>query len=312
MICKWYLGLALSFSQTLAPCQSFDTRCREFQDLVRQDGLAWSINFDRSFLLGGEKLEPLVTALNSSPESLIIPDLEKVSGVAVIEPSSHNFHWPTRNRETEEKFCSFAKIVLQPGETRRFDIQRRSQDKKQAFRAEVVPHPANIETAMLSTGRHPVFVWMGSYKIGGEYLVREPIINEIGCVRKELRDETVIDRTKTARAVQPSSEGKYCRLAGIANLDGEMIILASSVDIGIEIYDGLKSESARLGAIEKSRFWLRHLPFRMTTFLQDVRFASVNSDGLIDGERGFVVTSDGTKLTLESIRRKFVDEEKRR
>jgi hypothetical protein len=164
---------ALFFFMGTATAQVPLSRCRKFQELMRQKGLEVSVQLHQEFLFTGEILEPVIVVKNATQSLMEIPSIPNSTRV-----SMDAFEYRPSGGTPLVEACSIQTETLLPGGIKRFPL---NYDLGVLFSR---PDSEKDQYGSLSSkqkGRHGQNVRMGNFLMGFEYNSVFPKLEDTTC-----------------------------------------------------------------------------------------------------------------------------------
>jgi hypothetical protein len=295
------MTLIVFFLDQRASAQQIDTRCKRFQELLRQEGVSLTTYTPDELQIVGQALEPIVSIKNSSSRSLELPDIAKASGVYV--DTSHpaiNHRSATHQRWKDIDFCSFETVVLAAGETREFLL---AIDKNSFTEDDVKEQPAWIPRASKEPGKHRYIVDLGRQWISGEYTSSEVEVEDYVCFAKRGATSNTIAKGTANDTKQ------FCQIAAIVRLESQVFLLTGSAPVDLKLFAVWQEELTLTKEKRRQDKFLASLaPIRFLALDESVRFSGTRLQDVIPIDKFALLTSSGKTVSLQQVKERQVQQ----
>ena len=295
------MTLIVFFLDQRASAQQIDTRCKRFQELLRQEGVSLTTYTPDELQIVGQALEPIVSIKNSSSRSLELPDIAKACGVYV--DTSHpaiNHRSATHQRWKDIDFCSFETVVLAAGETREFLL---AIDKNSFTEDDVKEQPAWIPRASKEPGKHRYIVDLGRQWISGEYTSSEVEVEDYVCFAKRGATSNTIAKGTANDTKQ------FCQIAAIVRLESQVFLLTGSAPVDLKLFAVWQEELTLTKEKRRQDKFLASLaPIRFLALDESVRFSGTRLQDVIPIDKFALLTSSGKTVSLQQVKERQVQQ----
>ncbi len=249
-----YTGLSIEAAAQV------DSRCENFQELLRQPGIEIGTYIPDSPLLAGEALSPVIVATNRSARSLEVPDFQKATGVAVRHSAPGILPRTPAAAYEMVKGCTFPKITLHANERREFVLLEKLGNP---FEEELANRSASFARADRNPGWHRYTILAGRTELVGQYETVRASVGDFNCLEKRLTPDQDPARHSSERSLQPSASGRYCRLFLIAEAKGRLLLMAAGADDSVERFRSMLELRERMGEETGEQEMISRTPFRI-------------------------------------------------
>lgn len=293
--------LILCLSSTAEAWQQRDTRCKHFQELIRQEGLKIETKLLEHLLAPAEIMQPVVVVKNQSQKHREIPDFEAATGIFVDALEGLNYYRPVL-ASSEEPFCSFATVVLAPGEEREFLIRAQ---RNELFAIEDANLPFHAPSAMDGAGKHSYELHLGRMRVNGQYTVESLEIEDYTCLEKKVIQEPKRDTSPAIRVEQ------YCQPAFVSKIGGERYLMSELLHITTSQYANLLRQLRKVPGSNNLEFSTPAPLFRIAKLAGPSTFAISRSSQIVSREM-FGIIGPGLKPQMWAELKDIVEAQRKR